>query len=224
MTRTVLTTGQRVRATLMSACAYPVIALLCRTLHWQVDGYDHYAAIRKHGNQPIFAFWHGRIFPATWFWREREIVVMTSDNFDGEWIARVIKRFGFEAARGSTTRGGARALAQLRRNMKAGKPAAFTLDGPRGPRQTAQLGAIWLSELTGNPILPFHIEVGSCWTANSWDRTQIPKPFSRVAVAIGEPIVVKPRLCESDRELIRLELERTLKSLHARTNKMLLEQ
>jgi len=221
VTRTSLTVGQRVRAALIAACAYPVVALLCRTLYWRVDGYDHYLTIREHGGQPIFAFWHGRILPATWFWRNRKIVVMTSENFDGEWIARVIKRFGFGAARGSTSKGGARALARLRRDMKEGKPAAFTLDGPRGPRQTAQLGAIWLSELTGNSILPFHIEAASCWTTNSWDRTQIPKPFTRVAVAIGQPLRVSPRSSESDRELIRLELERTLKSLQVRTNEML---
>jgi len=221
VTRTFLTTGQRVRAALISACAYPVVALLCRTWHWRVDGYDHYLTISEDGRLPIFAFWHGRILPATWFWRKRKIVVMTSENFDGEWIARIIERFGFGAARGSTSRGGARALATMRRAMKAGKPAAFTLDGPRGPRQTAQLGAIWLSELTGNPILPFHIEAASCWTINSWDRTQIPKPFTRVAVAIGEPLRVSARSSESERELIRLQLEQTLKSLQARTNEML---
>lgn len=221
MTRTSLTTGQRVRAALIAACAYPVVALLCRTLHWQVDGYDHYLTIREHGRQPIFAFWHGRILPATWFWRKRKIVVMTSANFDGEWIARIIERFGFGAARGSTSRGGARALAKLRREMKAGKPTAFTLDGPRGPRQTAQLGAIWLSELTGNPILPFHIEAASCWTINSWDRAQIPKPFTQVVVAIGEPLHVSAQSSESERELLRLQLEQTLKSLQARTNEML---
>ena len=126
-------------------------------------------------------------------------MVMTSANFDGEWIARIIERFGFGAARGSTSRGGARALARLRREMKAGKPTAFTLDGPRGPRQTAQLGAIWLSELTGNPILPFHIEAASCWTINSWDRTQIPKPFTQVVVAIGEPLDVSAQSSESER-------------------------
>lgn len=221
MTRTFLTTGQRVRAALISACAYPVVALLCRTWHWRVDGYDHYLTISEDGRLPIFAFWHGRILPATWFWRKRKIVVMTSENFDGEWIARIIERFGFGAARGSTSRGGARALAKLRREMKAGKPTAFTLDGPRGPRQTAQLGAIWLSELTGNPILPFHIEAASCWTINSWDRTQIPKPFTQVVVAIGEPLHVSAQSSESERELLRLQLEQTLKSLQARTNEML---
>ena len=122
------------------------------------------------GRQPILALWHGRILPATLYWRDRGIVVMTSQNFDGEWIARIIARFGFRAARGSTSRGGARALVQLRRELAAGQPAAFTVDGPRGPARVAQPGAVWLAGATGHPVLPFHIEADRCWTARSWDR------------------------------------------------------
>jgi hypothetical protein len=124
------------------------------------------------------------------FWKDKGIVVITSQNFDGEWIARIIRRFGFGTARGSTSRGGARALVQLRRDLSEGKPVAFTIDGPRGPAEVAQPGAIFLAGATGHPLLPFHIEASRFWTMGSWDRTQVPKPFSRVAVAIGEPIVV----------------------------------
>ena len=221
MTTRSLTRGQRAQAALIAAVGTPLITTLGRTLRWQVEGYDHVDAIRGRGEQPIFAFWHGRILPATWFWRDRNIVVMTSENLDGEWIARIITRFGYGAARGSTSRGGARALAQLRREMRAGKPAAFTLDGPRGPARRAQLGAVWLSRLTGNPILPFHIEAARFWVASSWDQTQIPRPFSRVAVAIGEPIHVAARATETEREAVRLELEETLKRLRVRTDEML---
>ena len=221
MTTRTLTLGQRAQAAVIAAVGFPLIAVLGRTLRWQVEGYDHYDAIRRLGEQPIFAFWHGRILPATWFWRDRDIVVMTSENFDGEWIARIIRRFGFGVARGSTSRGGARALAQLRRALRAGKSAAFTLDGPRGPARTAQPGAVWLSGLTGNPILPFHIEAARYWAADSWDRTQLPMPFSRVAVAIGEPIRVEVTATEAEREASRVALEGTLAQLSARTEEML---
>ena len=221
MTTRSLTLGQRVQATLIAAVGSPLINALGRTLRWQVEGYEHYEAIRAQGEQPIFAFWHGRILPATWFWRDREIVVMTSENFDGEWIARIIRRFGYGVARGSTSRGGARALAQLRREMRTGKPAAFTLDGPRGPAGTAQPGAVWLSGLTGNPILPFHIEAARYWAADSWDRTQMPKPFSRVAVAIGEPMRVAKTATDAEREEARVALQRTLARLSLRTEEML---
>src|SRR5207247_1580138 len=114
--------------------------------------------------------------------------LITSENFDGEWIAGIIERFGYGTARGSTSRGAVKALVQLKRDMAEGKPAAFTLDGPRGPAKVAQAGAIWLAKATGNPIIPFHIEADRYWTATSWDRTQIPKPWSNVAIAIGEPM------------------------------------
>jgi lysophospholipid acyltransferase (LPLAT)-like uncharacterized protein len=216
-----LTLDQRAKAALVAAVGSPLIAALGRTLRWQVEGYEHYDAIRRQGRQPIFAFWHGRILPATWFWRDRDIVVMTSENFDGEWIARIIRRFGYGVARGSTSKGGARALARLRREMHAGKSAAFTLDGPRGPACTAQPGAVWLSGLTGNPILPFHIEAARYWVANSWDCTQIPKPFSRVAVAIGEPVQVEMGSTEIEREVARVALQETLARLSVRTEEML---
>ena len=178
------------KAALIAAAATPLIRILGATYRWRVDGFQHYDSILASGKPPIFAFWHGRILPATLFWKNRQIVVITSQNFDGEWIARIISRFGFGVARGSTSRGGARALVQLRRDLAAGRAAAFTVDGPRGPARVAQPGAVWLAGATGSPILPFHIEATRSWTMRSWDRTQVPKPFSRVAISIGEPIRV----------------------------------
>ena len=187
---TTLTPWQIARARTIAGVGAPLIGLLCRTLRWRVEGMDHYDAIVARGREPIFAFWHGRILPATWFWRDRGIVVMTSQNFDGEWIARIIRRFGYGTARGSTSRGARRALVQLKRDVAAGRPAAFTVDGPRGPARRVQPGAVWLAGVTGAPILPFHIEAERHWSASSWDRTQVPRPFSTVAVAIGAPFHV----------------------------------
>ena len=79
--------------------------------------------------------------------------------------------------------------------MAAGKPAGFTVDGPRGPARVAQPGAVWLAKATGNPVLPFHLEADRHWTMNSWDRTQIPKPFATVALVVGEPFDVP---CDAD--------------------------
>jgi lysophospholipid acyltransferase (LPLAT)-like uncharacterized protein len=186
--------------------------MLGSTWRWRVDGYAHYEAIVAAGKQPIFAFWHGRILPATFFWRDRGIVVITSQNFDGEWIAGIIERFGYGTARGSSSRGGARALVQLRRDLGAGKPAAFTIDGPRGPARVAQPGAVFLAGATGQPLLPFHIEASAAWSLRSWDATQIPKPFAHVGVAIGEPMTV-PDTNESTVEAYRLELETRLAAL-----------
>jgi hypothetical protein len=124
-----LTSGQLRKAALIAATAAPLIRTLGTTYRWRVSGYENYESIVASGRQPIFAFWHGRILPATLFWKDRGIVVITSQNFDGEWIAGLIRRFGYGTARGSTSRGGARALVQLRRDLAEGKPAAFTIDG-----------------------------------------------------------------------------------------------
>ena len=204
---------KRVQAGAIAALGYPVIAALGRTLRWRVSGLQHFDAVRAAGHQPVMAFWHGRILSATVYFRGRGIVVITSENFDGEWIARIIERFGYGTARGSTSSGGKRALLQLVRELKAGKAAGFTLDGPRGPARVAQPGAVWLAMATGNPLLPFHLEAASCWTARSWDRTQIPKPFSAVGLAVGEPLYVAPDASADALEAARVELERRLGAL-----------
>ena len=207
---------KRLEAAVISAAGYRLAATLGSTLRWRTEGLEHYEAIVQEGRQPVMAFWHGRILPATYFWRRRSIVVITSENFDGEWIAGIIERFGYGTARGSTSRGARKALLQMTRDMAAGKPAAFTIDGPRGPAQVAQAGAVWLSKATGNPVLPFHIEARRHWTLRSWDRTQIPRPFSAVALAIGEPIQVAADADEAGIEAARALLEERLRALETR--------
>ena len=115
---------------------------------------------------------------------------MASSNFDGQWIARIIERLGNRTVAGSTSHGGARALVALKREIERGHPASFALDGPRGPARVAQPGAVWLAGATGSPLLPVHSEASRSWTASSWDKTMVPKPFSTVALAICPPILV----------------------------------
>jgi lysophospholipid acyltransferase (LPLAT)-like uncharacterized protein len=212
---------KRLQARLISIVGYRLVQLLGSTLRWRTEGLEHFAAIVDGGHQPVMAFWHGRILPATYYFRRRGIVVITSENFDGEWIAGIIERFGYGTARGSTSRGGRKALLQLIRDMAAGKPAGFTLDGPRGPARVAQPGAVWLSKATGNPVLPFHLEANRHWTMGSWDRTQIPKPFSTVAIAMGEPFHVSPDADDAGLEGASRMLEKRLAELEARARAML---
>ena len=211
---TTLTRRKRFEAAAIAAIGTPLIEALGGTYTWREHGAEHLRAVERDGRPPIFAFWHGRILAATLYFRDRGIIVITSENFDGEWIARIIRRFGYGTARGSTSRGGARALAQLRRDMKAGQPAAFTVDGPRGPALVAQPGAVWLASATGNPIVPFHIEAASHWTlSKSWDRHQVPKPGSAIGIAIGAPIEVPLRASAAVIEQARRELEGRLADL-----------
>ena len=163
------------------------------------------------------AFWHGRILPATYYFRRRGIVVITSENFDGEWIAGIIERFGYGTARGSTSRGGAKALLQLKRDMAAGKPAGFTLDGPRGPARVAQPGAVWLAKATGNPVLPFHLEAEPSLDAAAAGTGRRFRSRSRtVGIAIGEPIEIASGASDDELESARRTLEARLATLEAR--------
>jgi len=207
---------QRLEVATIAGIGYPLISALGHTLRWRVEGLHHYEAIRASGRQPVMAFWHGRILPATFYFRRRGIVVITSENYDGEWIARIIERFGYGTARGSTSRGARRAVLQLVRELGRGRPAGFTVDGPRGPARVAQAGAVWLASATGNPVLPFHLEASRHWTLRSWDRTQIPKPFATVGLAVGEPFDVARDLDEQGLENARLSLETRLKNLEQR--------
>ena len=212
---------KRLEAAAIAGLGYPLINALGHTLRWRVDGMHHLDAILASGRQPVMGFWHGRILPATFYFRRRGIVVITSENFDGEWIARIIERFGYGTARGSTSRGGLKAMLRLKRDMERGRAAGFTLDGPRGPARVAQPGAVWLAKASGNPVLPFHLEASAHWTMGSWDRTQVPKPFSTVALAIGEPIAVPSDADDAQVERKRQELEASLSALESRALGML---
>jgi lysophospholipid acyltransferase (LPLAT)-like uncharacterized protein len=213
--------AKRFEAKLIAMVGYRVVALLGSTLRWRTEGLEHLEAIAQSGRRPVMAFWHGRILAATYFFRRRGIVVITSENFDGEWIAGIIERFGYGAARGSTSRGAKKAPLQLKRDMAAGRATGFTVDGPRGPARIAQPGAVWLAQATGNPVLPFHLEADHYWSVRSWDRTQIPKPYATVALAIGEPFDVPSGADAVAIETARQKLERCLHVLEARAQQML---
>jgi len=206
---------KRAQAAAIAGLGAPVIAALGSTLTWKVEGIEHlhFDGVAR---RPIMAFFHGRVLTATYYFRNRGIVVMISENFDGEWIARIIRRFGYRTSRGSTSRGGQRALLQMKRDMARGQPAGFAVDGPRGPARHVQPGVIWLAKLTGNPVVPFHMEASSHWTLGSWDHTQVPKPFSTVALVVGRPIEVDANADESGIEARRAEVEAALCALEHR--------
>ncbi|MEP6568910.1 MAG: lysophospholipid acyltransferase family protein [Acidobacteriota bacterium] len=188
-----------------------LIKLIGRTIRWQVEGWENWEAASRDGQLPIYTFWHNRVFLATYFWQKRRIVVMTSQSFDGEYIARFIQRFGYGAARGSSTRGAVGAIIEMTRLMRAGSPTAFTIDGPKGPRYVAKMGAVLLAKKTGQPILPFTVTAQRFWEAKrSWDGFQVPLPFSRARVNIAPPIHVSADSNDEALEAKREELQAAL--------------
>jgi lysophospholipid acyltransferase (LPLAT)-like uncharacterized protein len=183
------------------------------TLRFNVEGQEHWDEAAREGRLPIYTFWHDRIFAGTYFFRRRRIVIMTSQSFDGEYIARFIQRLGYGAVRGSSTRGGVGALVELTRLVRKGCPAGFSIDGPRGPRHVAKMGAVLLAKKTGQAVLPFGVNAERFWSLKSWDRMQIPKPFSRVCVRFAPPIHVPAEADEETLHAKRDELQRALEEV-----------
>jgi lysophospholipid acyltransferase (LPLAT)-like uncharacterized protein len=158
----------------------------------------------------ILSFWHSCIFPAIYVWRNLEIRVMSSDSFDGEWTGRIIRKFGFVKVRGSSSRGGVRALLGMRKEIGQNSTVAFTIDGPRGPRYVAKPGPVLLARATGAPMVAFHIALENAWTLNTWDKVMIPKPFSRALLRISRQIFVPAHSDDAQRERFHTELQAAL--------------
>jgi lysophospholipid acyltransferase (LPLAT)-like uncharacterized protein len=203
---------QRLIIRVAGIALFLLVRAIGTTLKFDVIGRENHTE-----DEPlIYCFWHNRIPIATYFWKEREIVVMSSRSFDSEYIARFIQRFGYGAARGSSTRGARAALIQMIRAVRSGKSAAFTVDGPRGPIYEAKPGAALLAAKSGAAILPFSISLDRCWRLPSWDRIEIPKPFARAVVVIGERFYVK----DGSHETQRLRLQKTLEELRAQSDQL----
>ena len=192
---------------------YTLINIIGRTARFEVEGWENHEIATRQNSPPIYAFWHDRIFLTTYWWPrkiERVPVVMTSRSFDGEYIARFIQRFGYGAVRGSSTRGGAGAIVEMARLMRAGCPTAFTIDGPTGPPHVAKMGAVLLAKKMGSPVLPVTMALASYWRAPTWDSLQIPKPFTRARVYVAPPIWVPSDADSATLQAKRDELQRAL--------------
>lgn len=204
---------QRTSIRLTAWAFFLLIKLIGSTIKFETVGNENLESVENVGQMPIYTVWHDRIFLGTYYLRNRKIVVITSQSFDGEYIARFLTRFGFGTRRGSSTRGGVGALVEMIRLMRKGLSTAFTIDGPKGPRYIAKPGACLLSKKTGNPILPFSVEADRFWTIASWDKLQIPKPFSRARFFYAEPIYVSKNADHEELEKKREELQGKLDEL-----------
>ena len=188
---------------------------LMSTLRWRQIGRQKDRVVHRQHGPVIWAFWHGHlIFPA-FVGRHRGIRILISAHRDGELVARIVNGLGYEVARGSSTRGGIRALKELARTTGE-QDLAITPDGPLGPREHAQLGAILLAQLTGRPLMPLGGAAYPKKNFSSWDRFVLPLPFSRATLVFGDPIFVPRKLDAQAREKCRARLEEELNGLTRR--------
>lgn len=181
--------------------------------------------VRSDPRQPsIHIFWHRCLIPVAFHLRDQGFGILISQHFDGEWIAQICERLGYAVFRGSSTRGGREALLQIADWLVRGNAIGFTADGPRGPKFRAKPGFVYLARTTGAPIYAFHVSMPKAWELNSWDRFQIPKPFSTVLGDWCGPFYVPADATATELETIRLQVENQLNLLRERNDAAALAQ
>lgn len=186
---------------------------IAATMRRETRGHEEMDALYRTGGHIILAFWHAQQLMIPVGYRGTGAQVLISQHGDGEIIARIIARFGHEAVRGSSTRGGAGALRALIKLGRTGKDLVVTPDGPRGPRQVAKLGVVHLAKATGLPIVPLAFACSTRQLVSSWDRFMVPYPFSRGLFLYGKPMFVSDEGDGPSLEADRLVLERELNRL-----------
>jgi lysophospholipid acyltransferase (LPLAT)-like uncharacterized protein len=202
------TLRQRIALFFITWVGYLAIRLIGPTLRYSIS--------REEDGPPlddqtfVYGFWHRCVFPAAWLWHDYGIHVMTSRSFDGEYIARIIGKLGFVAVRGSSSRGAVGALLGMRQAVERGAAAAFTIDGPRGPKYLAKPGATLLARATGVPLAAFHLAVERAWVLKTWDAFMIPKPFSRVLVRGAQRINIPADASDEQMVHYRAEMQSAL--------------
>jgi lysophospholipid acyltransferase (LPLAT)-like uncharacterized protein len=203
------TLRQRIVLRIIIAAGYWFIRLIGPTLRVCVSREE--GAQESVDQRPVIAsFWHAGIIPATYVCRDFGIRVMSSNSYDGEYMGRIIQKFGFVAVKGSSSRNAVRALLGLRRALEDGWTVAFSLDGPRGPRHKVKPGPVALARSSGVPLSPFNMALDRAWVLNTWDRLIIPKPFSRVLMRFGTLIVVPTDARDEDLEGYQQQLQDSL--------------
>jgi len=187
-----------------------VIRVLGATWRIRIEREDVLERARARSPRVIFVFWHGRLLPLSFTHRNRLIHVLASEHADGEMLGQTIRRLGYGHVRGSSTRGGTRALLELAEKVRAGFDVGVSVDGPRGPRGVVKPGVVEVARQTGAAIVPITAASSRRRVLSSWDAFELPAPFARVVVRYGEPVTVE---ADADRVLVdarRLEVEREL--------------
>ena len=164
----------------------------------------------REGQPYLMGLWHNDILTGTYYLGRYRYPGMVSRSRDGEDIAWVIERFGFETLRGSTAAGASAVLRQALRRLHDGRPVIVTPDGPRGPRYALKPGIVGLARKTGVPIVPVCFSALRRWETHSWDRMRLIKPFTRVVLMVGEPIALDPA---GDEEAQRVQVETAMRTL-----------
>ena len=202
--------GNGVKTRLISWLGWLFIWFVGRTSRIKIINSPEFLKLKEEDKNFIYALWHGRQFFLIYSHRLQNICLLISESRDGEYVARITGHFGFQLVRGSSSRGGIKALIKMKKKVEQGVTGAFTPDGPRGPFQKVQPGIIYVAQKTGSPIIPVTFSARYKKILKSWDKFLIPYPFNRIVVINGDPLYVLP---EDNIELKAKQLEALLTNI-----------
>ena len=174
---------------------------------------EHYERLRANRQPFIYSIWHGKIMIPIFAHRNEGICGMVSEHNDGEMIAQTLHRLGYTTVRGSSTRGGKRAMLAMIRALQHGGVGAIMPDGPRGPRHVFKAGLLAIAQKSQAAILPMTFASTRAWRFKSWDQFTLPKPFSKTIALYGEPIFIPREMDEAAFEMKRREVEQIMLDL-----------
>jgi lysophospholipid acyltransferase (LPLAT)-like uncharacterized protein len=212
------TLAQRIVLAIVPRIVWSLLWVFGRTWRFEVIAEEGVTPV-LFGEKPgpeIYCFWHQCVLPCTVYFRKSNAVILISRSFDGELITRILRLFGFDAVRGSSSRGAREGLLGLKHVIETGRTAIFTADGPLGPIYQTKMGPIKLAQTTGAPIGAFHLQPKRAWVINSWDRFLIPKPFTRIIVSWAQWTHVATDFPTEQFEIKRRELNDALERARLR--------
>lgn len=205
--------GKRLVFWLATRFGWLLLLLVGRWTRIRFLGRHHFEILRAQRRPFIICTWHGKILIPIYIHRHENIFGMVSEHSDGEMIAQTLHRIGYSTVRGSSTRGGSRAMIAMIRALKNGSVGAIMPDGPKGPRHVFKAGALAIAQKAGADLLPMTFASSSVWRLKSWDQFVIPKPFSRTLALYGEPIKVPSVLNAESFETLRQHVETRMRAL-----------
>jgi lysophospholipid acyltransferase (LPLAT)-like uncharacterized protein len=203
------------KARLISSLGGGLITGLMRTTRFEIENGAIYEEWLRPRRAAMYLLWHGRLLPCSYHHRNHGLATLISLHRDGDYISGVVEKWGFQVLRGSSSRGGTKALRQMVRLLRGGIPIAVTPDGPRGPRQEMKLGPLLAAQMAGVPVIPVSAGTDRAWWFDGWDRFMVPKPFSRIRLKYGEPVRIPPDADQAEVERIAAELQAALNRLTA---------
>lgn len=212
------TVGQRLVLAIVPRIVWALLSVVGRTWRFDVTGEAGVIPVRegKKAGPEIYCFWHQCVLPCAFYFRGSGAVILISKSFDGELITRILRMFGFDAVRGSSSRGAREGLLGLAHIIESGRTAIFTADGPRGPIYQTKMGPIKLAQMTGAPIGAFHLEPRRAAILKSWDRFLVPMPFTRICVSWANWTMVPTDLPLEEFETKRVELNAAIERARLR--------